>query len=459
MSDPLTPLGMRSYFESGATRSPASRLDRLAGLDAAIVKFETELLDALKADLGKPAAEAYSSEIGFVRADIAHARRHLPQWTRPIRRRTPLLLQPAVSEIIPEPRGLALILSPWNYPFQLSFSPLTAALAAGNTVVLKPSEMAPRTAGVMRRLIASCFSPDCCTVLEGGPETAARLLEEPFDHIFFTGGTAVGRIVMQAAAKRLTPVTLELGGKSPAVVCADADIPAAARRLAWGKFMNAGQTCTAPDFVLADRRVFEPLLAALTRAITDFYGPDPGLSPDYGRIVNHRHFDRLTGCLGSGRVVCGGGHDRQSLYLAPTVLADVPEDAPAMRDELFGPILPVLPFESLEDALGGLRKRPHPLALYIFSASRNTQDRILAAVPSGGACVNDTLAHMMNPRLPFGGVGESGMGAYHGKTGFDTFSHWRSVMRRGTWWDPRLRYPPFQTPLKRLKRILPFMLE
>lgn len=459
MAGLLTPAGMRSFFDSGATRPLAFRLDRLAALESAVSQSETDLLAALKADLGKPAAEAYASEIGFVRADLARTRRHLRDWMRPVRRRTPWLLLPATSESIPEPRGVALILSPWNYPFQLAFSPLTAALAAGNTVVLKPSELAPRTAEVMARLISTCLAPDLGTVIEGGAETAARLLEEPFDHIFFTGGAAVGRIVMQAAAKRLIPVTLELGGKSPAIVCADADIPATARRLAWGKFMNAGQTCTAPDFVLADRQILDLLLTALTRAILDFYGPDPKSSPDYGRIVNRRHFDRLLGYLGSGRIVCGGAHDRETLYLAPTVLTEVPEHSPAMQEELFGPILPVLPFDSLDSAIPDLRKRPHPLALYIFSASRSTQDRILAGVPSGGACVNDTLVHMMNPRLPFGGLGESGMGAYHGKTGFDTFSHFRSVMRRSTRWDPRSRYPPSRLALHTFKRILPFMLD
>jgi aldehyde dehydrogenase (NAD+) len=458
MPPPLTPESLRALFDSGATRPAAFRLEALKSLEQAISASLDDLLEALRADLGKPPLEAYASEIGFVLADLAHARRHLRAWMRPARSRTPLLLLPGASEIRPQPRGVALILAPWNYPFQLALSPLVAAIAAGNTAVLKPSELAPRTSTALRRLITGCLPDGLCAVIEGGPETATRLLEEPFDHIFFTGGPAVGRIVMQAAARRLTPVTLELGGKSPALVCADADIPVAARRIAWGKFMNAGQTCTAPDYVLADRRILGPLLAELARAIGSFYGPDPRLSPDYGRIVNLRHFERLLRSLAGSRIVCGGEHDRNSLYLAPTVLTDVPEESPALAEELFGPILPVVPFDGLDDAVALARRHPNPLALYIFSKDRATQERLLAALPSGGACVNDTLTHMMNPRLPFGGIGESGMGAYHGKTGFDTFSHHRAVLRRGTWPDFRQRYPPLRIPLDKFKRILPFLL-
>lgn len=450
---------LKTFFDTGATRPAGFRLGQLAALEAAVITFEDRLLDSLKADLGKSRFEATASEIGFIRSDIRHTRRHLPDWMRPVRMRTPLLLEPATSEVRSEPRGVVLIVSPWNYPFQLAFSPMIAALAAGNTVILKPSELAPRTAEVLARLVAECFQPDYCTVVQGGAETATRLLDEPVDHVFFTGGTAVGRLVLQQAAKQLIPVTLELGGKSPALVCADADIETAARRLVWGKFMNAGQTCTAPDFILADRTIAAPLLAALGQCITSFHGSDPRQSPNYGRIVNTRHFDRLTDLLGHGRIVHGGGHDRADLYLEPTIMTDIAESSPLLQDEIFGPILPVLPFDRLEEVLSDLRKRPAPLALYVFSRGRATQEAILARVPSGGVCINDTLVHMLNPRLPFGGVGKSGMGAYHGKTGFDTFSHARSVMRRGTWWDPRFRYPPFRLPPAWMKRLLPFMLE
>jgi aldehyde dehydrogenase (NAD+) len=449
---------MNAFFETGATRDAGFRLDWLAALDSAIEKFETPLLAALNADLGKSAKESTVSEIGVVRADLAYARRHLKDWMRPVRQRSPLLLRPASSEVRPEPKGTVLILSPWNYPFQLAFSPLVAALAAGNTVLLKPSELAPRTAEVMARLVASCFPSDYCAVVQGGPETAARLLDESFAHIFFTGSTSVGRLVAQQAAHHLTPVTLELGGKSPAIVCSDAALGPAARRLVWGKFLNSGQTCVAPDYVLADRSIAAPLLEALTRAILDFYGPDPRQSPDYSRIINARHFDRLVACLGDGRIVHGGRHDRSGLYLEPTLLTEVKPGSPLMQEEIFGPILPVVPFDDLDQAMADLRKRPKPLACYVFSRSRERQESVLAGVPSGGACVNDTLVHMLNPRLPFGGIGESGQGAYHGKAGFDTFSHHRSVMRRGTWWDPRFRYPPLRLSVAALKRLLPFML-
>ncbi len=448
----------RLFFQGGATRGLRSRLESLDALGRAIRAAEKPLLDALQADLGKSAHEAYAAEVGFILSEIAHARRNLRRWMAPIRVGSPMLLWPASASIVPEPRGVVLIISPWNYPFQLACSPLVSALAAGNTAVVKPSEFAPATAAALADLVRAALPPERVQVITGGAETAAALLGEPFDHIFFTGGGVVGRQVLQAAAASLTPCTLELGGKSPCIVCADANLPVAARRIAWGKFLNAGQTCLAPDFVWADRRIVKPLLDELVRAIGQFFGAEPRTSSDYGRIVSTRHFDRLQALLPGARIVCGGTGSRDARYLAPTILTDLRADAPVMREEIFGPILPVLAYDTLNAVIDDLRQRPIPLALYLFSETRAVQDHILGRVRSGGACVNDTILQVLNPRLPFGGLGGSGMGASRGRAGFDTFSHRRSVLRRGTRQDTPFRYPPSRVPLRWLKRALPVLL-
>lgn len=448
----------RKHFESGATRSRAAREAALDALRRALVAAEPDLLDALRSDLGKPAAEAYASELGSLLAELDHTRRHLGRWMRPARRRTPWIAQPGTSHIVPEPRGVTLVLSPWNYPLLLSLAPTVASLAAGNTVVVKPSETAPRTAAALERILAAALPPEHATVLQGGAETAESLLAQRFDHIFFTGGTAIGQRVAAAAARALTPCTLELGGKSPCIVCADADLRAAARRIAWGKFLNAGQTCVAPDTVWVQRTVAEDFLADLQGAITAFYGTDPRQSPDFARIVSEAHCDRLAALLDVGRLVCGGTVDRAVRYVAPTVLTDLPADAPILREEVFGPILPVVPFDDLDTLLADLRDRPTPLALYVFARRRATQDHVLARTRSGSACVNDTVLQILNPRLPFGGLGPSGWGAYHGRSGFDTFSHARAVLRRGAGHDPAMRFPPFRTGLPVLRRVLPWLL-
>ncbi len=458
MHPPQIVAAQRGHFRSGATRSYAARRDALRSLEAAIRRAEPEILASLRADLGKPPAEALVSEVGFVLAEIGHALRNLRHWMAPRRPRTPLLLLPGRSRVQPEPLGVTLILGPWNYPLQLVLSPAVAALAAGNTVVLKPSELAPRTAGTLAELVREALPAQHLTVVAGGAATAESLLRERFDHVFFTGSLAVGRRVAEAAARWPTPCTLELGGKSPCVVCADANLPVAARRIAWGKFLNAGQTCVAPDFVLADRRVADTLTAALGEAIGRFYGPDPQASPDYGRIVSGRHLERLQGLLAPGRIVTGGVADAATRYLAPTLLTDIPAGAPILSEEIFGPILPILPFDDLDAALEDLAAQPTPLALYVFSESRRLQRRVLDRVRSGGACVNDTIQHILSPRLPFGGLGESGQGCYRGQAGFETFSHRRSVLVRGTRLDPPLRYPPARTPLQRLRQAMPWML-
>ena len=449
----------RAYFYTGATRSPGYRRAQLGKLQDALVMHEPALLAALQADLGKSAYEAYTTELGLVLSETRHALRHLPAWTRPRRRHTPLLAWPARGFVQPEPYGVALIMGPWNYPLQLLLSPLVGALAAGNCVVLKPSELAPHTAAAIAKLIGLTFPDEHVAVVEGEREMAEALLRERFDCIFFTGSSNVGRAVMAAAARHLTPVTLELGGKCPCLVCADAPLEITARRIAWGKFMNAGQTCVAPDFVLVDRRLQAGLVAALKRAIHQFYGEDPRQSPDYGRIINRKHLERLTGYLSAGQIAHGGQHDAGARYLAPTILTGVSMEAPVMQEEIFGPILPVLEFDKLDDALAWLRDRPTPLALYLFTSDRATQERVLAATRSGGVCLNDTVTHMIGTHLPFGGVGDSGLGSYHGQASFTAFTHYRSVLRRSLALDPKLRYPPPRVSLATLKRVYRFLLD
>lgn len=444
----------RRFFASGATRSLEFRRATLLRLREALVRAEPEVLEALREDLGRPPAEAYTSDVGIVLSELDHALRHLERWARPRKQPTPPLLFPAKSWIQPEPYGCTLVIGPWNYPLQLLLSPLVSAVAAGNCAVLKPSELAPRCAEVLARIVSSAFGPEHVAVVQGGVEAVQDLLAQRFDYILFTGGTRVGRIVMTAAARHLTPLTLELGGKSPCVVDQDADLAVAARRIAWGRFMNAGQTCVAPDFVLAHASIRAELVEQLAQAVRDFYGENPQRSPDFGRIVNTQHFDRLAGYLSSGRVAVGGETDREARYIAPTVLDGVQWGDPVMQDEIFGPILPVLEYDRLEGAIARVREMSKPLALYVFSASKDTQERVLRELPSGGACINDTISHLLNPNLPFGGVGDSGMGGYHGRHGFDTFSHLRSVVSRGTWFDLAAKYPPYKTPLSVLRGLM-----
>jgi aldehyde dehydrogenase (NAD+) len=451
-------VSQRAFFLTGATRPPAFRRAQLRKLHEAIEARETPLLEALRADLRKSPFQGVATELGLAQAEIRHALKQLHRWAAPQRRKTPWFVAPARAWVQPEPFGVALILGPWNYPAQLLLTPLASAIAAGNCAVLKPSELAPRTAEVIAALVREAFAEDFISVVTGGTDVAEALLAERFDKIFFTGSTRIGRAVMTAAAKHLTPVTLELGGKCPAIVCADANVELAAKRIAWGKFMNAGQTCVAPDFVLVQRGVRETFVAALKKSLREFYGEDASRSADYGRLVNARHFERLANYLRDGKVAHGGAHDAKDLFLAPTILEDVSPDAPVMQEEIFGPILPVLEFDRLNDALASLRGRPTPLALYVFSNDRATQARVLAETRSGGACVNDVVSHMIGTGLPFGGLGESGLGAYHGRAGFDAFSHPRAVLRRATWLDTPFRYPPQKLSLAGLKRALRLLL-
>lgn len=448
----------RRFFRSGATRPLEFRRAQLRRLQEAIATNESTLLRALEADLHRPATEAWFGDIALVSSEIQHALRHLRSWIRPQSRRLPLLARPGRARVQPEPLGVTLIIGPWNYPVQLLMLPLVGAMAAGNCAVLKPSEFAPQTADAIARLIRETFPEHYVAACPGGRDVAEALLHERFDKIFFTGGTAAGRAVMAAAAKHLTPITLELGGKCPCLVCADAPLDVAARRIAWGKFLNAGQTCVAPDFVLVEYPILEAFLGALQQALCEFYGDDPRQSPHYGRIVNRRHFERLAGLLGAGRIARGGEQDMEALYFAPTIMTDVPPDAPVMQEEIFGPILPVLGFDRLDEALAFLAGRPTPLALYLFTRDRATQSRVLAETRSGGVCLNDTVVHLLGKELPFGGLGESGMGAYHGRAGFDCFTHYRPVVRRTFFPDFRLRYPPPRFELPALKRVARWLL-
>jgi len=444
----------REFFLSGATASGDFRRQRLEDLRDAITASEKPLLAALHADLRKSPHEAYASEVGYVLGDIRHTLRHLHRWMRPQRRRAPWLAWPASAWQRREPYGVALIIGPWNYPMQLLLAPLVPAIAAGNTAVLKPSELAPRTSAAIAEMIRGTFPEEHVAVAEGGRETAESLLREKFDKIFFTGGTAIGKLVMTAAARHLTPVTLELGGKSPCIVAADAPVELTARRIVWGKFMNAGQTCVAPDFLLADRRIAPSLVAAMRDVLRSFYGEDPQRGADYGRIVNERHFARLESMLDDGVILCGGRTDAADHYIAPTIMGDVSWDSPVMREEIFGPILPVLEYEDIGEVLARLRELPPPLALYLFTHDRGLHDQVLAGTRSGGVCLNDTISHILGRDLAFGGVGESGMGAYHGRAGFECFTHQRSVLRRSLARDPMFRYPPPKASLAMLRRMM-----
>jgi len=449
---------LRSTFATGRTRPVAYRKDQLRALDRLLVESEPELLEALRLDLGKPGTEAYLTEIAFVRAEIAETLRHLDRWLRPEKATVPIKQQPGRAAIHRDPLGAVLIIGPWNYPVQLVLAPLVGAIAGGNTAAIKPSEIAHHTSTALARLVPRFLDPDAYVVIEGGvPETTA-LLAQRWDHIFYTGNGTVGRVVMRAAAEHLTPVTLELGGKSPVIVDESANLDVAAKRIVWGKFLNSGQTCIAPDYVLVDRRVEGALLARMRDAVRSFYGTDPQLSPDLGRIVNDHHYARITRLAdagGTGEVVFGGERDPATRYIAPTCYRDTDPSAAIMHEEIFGPLLPTVPVEDLDAAVEFVTARDKPLALYLFAEDRAAQDYVLEHTTSGGVCLNATLFHISVPGLPFGGVGESGMGAYHGQASFETFTHRKSVLRRPTGVDPSVAYPPY-TPIKAklLRRLL-----
>ncbi|AEN88693.1 Aldehyde dehydrogenase (NAD) [Priestia megaterium WSH-002] len=419
-----------SFFNSGKTKDVAFRIETLKKLRELVVRHEEDILKAVKADLNKPEMEAKRAEVGLVLSEIDFAVENLAEWAEPKEVETPSTHAGAKSYIYQDPYGLALVIAPWNYPFQLAVSPVVGAIAAGNCVVLKPSELTPHTSSLLAKMFNENFPEEYLTVVEGEVETSTALLKENFDYIFFTGSTMVGKIVAEAAAKHLTPVTLELGGKSPTIVHEDANIEEAAKRIARGKFANAGQTCVAPDYILVQRNVKDELLANLKEVVTNTYGEDVSQNLDFPHVVSEKHFDRLSSFLTNGDIVFGGKTDRSRLFIEPTVLDNISWEDNVMQDEIFGPILPVIVYDEISEVIQAIVKRPKPLALYLFSEDEAVQDHILNSVSFGGGSINDTINHMTSHYLPFGGVGDSGMGAYHGKASFDTFSHAKSILKR-----------------------------
>lgn len=445
----------REFFKTGATKSYQSRIENLNKLRSVLISFESEIHTALKQDLGKPEFEAYLSETGFSLLNISKTICKLKRWMKPKRTLTSLLTQPGSSRIYYSPLGVNLIIAPYNYPISLTFSPLIAAIAAGNTAVVKTSEMTPACGAAIRKLISETFAPEFVAYIEGKVKETTILLQQKFDHIFFTGSPRVGSIVMRAAAKNLTPVTLELGGKSPCIVHEDAKLDIAVNRIVSSKFLNAGQTCIAPDYVLAHKAIKDEFLSKLKDRIISLYGEDAINSPDFARIVNDEHFQRICRLIDKQKVLVGGQSDAVSQFIAPTVMHDVTLADKVMSEEIFGPILPVLEYENLREVYDIVDQLPqHPLACYLYSESTAIQKEVINAIQSGGACINNCVFHIANHYLPFGGVGESGIGAYHGFHGFERFSHKKGVLKAATWIDIPLTYAPYGNKIKILRKIL-----
>ncbi|MFB6276851.1 MAG: aldehyde dehydrogenase [Halothece sp.] len=446
--------GQKAFFATGKTQDIPFRKEQLKQLKTAINDYENDLIDALFQDLGKSKFEGTLTEIAYCREELDSIRKNLDTWAKPKPVKSPISFFPAKSFMIPEPLGNVLIIGAWNYPFQLVIMPLLGAIASGNCAIVKPSEMTPKTSKVIADLISQIFDPNYITVVEGDKTIAQQLLQQQFDHIFYTGSPAVGKIVMKAAAENLTPVTLELGGKSPCIAEPDIHVEHSARRIIWGKFLNAGQSCIAPDYLFVNRGIKEELIAAMKDCLREFYGENPAESPDYARIINDQHFNRLSQFLGDGKIIVGGETDAENRYIAPTLLDSVSWDDAVMQEEIFGPILPILEYDELESAIAQINDRPKPLALYFFSQDQAKQNQVLQNTSAGGVTLNDTMLHFVSTKLPFGGVGESGMGAYHGKASFDTFTHYKSVTKRQFWLDLKLRYPPYADKLKFIKLLL-----
>ncbi|TSB45236.1 aldehyde dehydrogenase [Alkalicoccobacillus porphyridii] len=443
----------KQYFYSGATRSLEFRLNQLSSLREIIKKKEDKILQALKQDLNKSKEEAFLTEIGVVYAEISLVEKSLQEWMAPEKVKSPASHTGSKSYVLYEPRGSILIIAPWNYPFQLAIAPLIGAIAAGNCSVIKPSELTPNTSAVIAEMMEETFPEEYIRVVEGAVETSSELLKEPFDYIFFTGSVAVGKIVMEAAAKHLTPFTLELGGKSPAVVHRDAKIDLAAKRIAWGKFLNAGQTCIAPDYVLVDEQVRDEFLEKLEKHINDLY-KKPWQKGHYPRIVSEKHFNRLTEFLNDGKVLIGGQSKQSELAISPTVLTDIDWDTPIMSEEIFGPLLPVLSYSTTAEAQMNIRERPNPLALYVFTESKEIESQFIDELSFGGGCVNDTIMHVANPHLPFGGAGPSGIGSYHGYESFLAFSHRKSIVKQSTSFDLPIRYKQGPVTKKLIRKLM-----
>ena len=442
----------RTYFETGATLPVSTRIAALQRLQGAVSSHEKEIHDALKKDLGKSSFESYMCETGMVLEELSYMIKHTPRFAREQRVRTPLAQFHSRSYKKPSPYGVTVIMSPWNYPFMLTLSPLVDALAAGNTAVVKPSAYSPHTSDVIRQILSECFEPEYVAVVTGGRAENTCLLREHFDYIFFTGSQSVGKEVMRNAAEYLTPVTLELGGKSPCIVDQTANIKLAARRIVFGKYLNCGQTCVAPDYIYCHRSVKDKLIKEVKKQIRRQYGKEPLLNADYGKIINEKHFDRILGLIDKEKLVYGGNSDRASLRIEPTVLDNAAFSDSVMQEEIFGPLMPVLVFDSLDEAIRRINSMPHPLALYHFTSDKKAAKKVAARCGFGGGCINDTIIHLATSEMGFGGFGESGTGAYHGKAGFDTFTHYKSIVDKKTWLDLPMRYQPYRKLNEKLVR-------
>ncbi|MBP7020696.1 MAG: aldehyde dehydrogenase [Planctomycetes bacterium] len=444
----------KKFFFSGRTNHYRFRLQQLCKLEKEIRNQETVIISALQKDLGKSSAESFISEISCVLSEIRYIQKHLKSWCKAKKVHTPIAAGLAKSYYIAEPYGLSLIVSPWNYPFLLSMIPLIGSIAAGNCCVLKPSEYAPATSSVIQQICNHIFLEEHIAVIQGDAKIATELLEHKWDYIFFTGSPEIGKKVMQQAAIHLTPITLELGGKSPCIIDETAHVSVAAKRIIWGKFMNVGQTCVAPDFILVQESIKDKFIEYLIHYIQKFYGDNPKQSPDYSHIVNIKHFQRLEKLMEQGRILYGGDKDKNNLYIAPTLLDQVCWNDPIMQEEIFGPLLPILTYKNWDEIIPPLQQQEKPLALYLFTTNKVHQQEIIQNIRFGGGCINDTLLHVTNPLLPFGGVGNSGMGSCYGKFSFDTFSHKKAILQQSSWFDVFLRYPPYKNKIKFLRKIL-----
>ena len=446
----------KNFFSTGHTKNIEFRKKQLLKLKEKIKAYEEEILKALNLDLHKSEFEAYSNEVGIVLDSINYLVKNIDEWSKPVYVKTPLHFQPAKSFIVREPYGVVLIIGPFNYPFQLVMEPLIGTIIAGNTAIVKPSESTIHTTAIIKKIIQETFDTSYVRVVEGEKEAVTALIHGPFDYIFFTGSVAVGKIVMRAAAERLTPITLELGGKSPAIVDQTANLEVAAKRIVWGKFNNTGQTCVAPDYLLVHSKIYDKFIKLLKKTIVQFYGENPQNSADYGRVINTRQFQRLANLLELEKdsITFGGKTDANDLYIEPTILENITWSNPIMEDEIFGPILPVLQYEKLELVIERVRKLPKPLAGYFFSEQEKAIEYFLKEVPFGGGCINDTVTHVANPYLPFGGVGPSGVNAYHGKASYENFTHPKSIMKRSSKLANNLLFPPYKQKVKLVRAIL-----
>lgn len=444
----------REYYATGITREVSFRMQQLQKLDKVIRKYEADILEALRKDLNKSEFEGYMTEVGMIYDELKFMKKHLTQWVKPQRVRTPLTNYKSTSRIYYEPYGVVLILSPWNYPFMLAMAPLIGAIAAGNCAIVKPSEYAKNVSVLISDILKEAFEPSYILTVLGDSEVGRSLLEEKFDYIFFTGSVTVGRKVMEAASRHLTPVSLELGGKSPCIVDDTANLELAAKRIVWGKFLNAGQTCVAPDYLLVHSKVKDRLIDYMKEYIKQFYGEEPGTNTEFPKIINEKHFHRLLGLLEGNSVVIGGRSYPETHQIEPTILDGIGWDSTIMKEEIFGPILPILEFTELTEIVSVITQHPKPLALYYFTRDRERERYVLKNTSYGGGCINDTIVHLASSYLPFGGVGESGMGGYHGKASFDTFSHRKSVLKKSNHVDIPLRYPPYKNRINILKKVL-----